>query len=209
MTNPDIAARHAEIVGKPPRTVAVERDAIIEEVRAATSRLRADLFGDPNPLPDAHIPAIMFTMQPYGRIWERIMAMSMQLLGPDCTLPRREQKLVILRIGWLLQAPFEWGEHVKQAHAMGIGPDLVERIAAEGSAAAGWTPLEAAVLKATEELHGTAMIGEETWEALSAQLSPQQIFELIVLVGQFTTVAYFQNAMRIALEHGSEGLFAR
>jgi len=36
------------------------------------------------------IPKIMFTMQPFGKVWERLMAMSMQLLGPEALLPRRE-----------------------------------------------------------------------------------------------------------------------
>lgn len=209
MTTPDIAARHAAILDAAQRTLPVDRSAILPEVREATTRLRADLFGDSTPLPDDRIPSIMFTMQPYGCIWERLIGMSMQLLGPECKLPRREQKLAILRTAWLLQAPYEWGEHVTQAHALGISPAETEAIATHGADAACWTKLEGAVLRACEELHCDAMLSTQTWDALAEGLSNEQIFELIVLIGQFTTVAYFQNAMRIDPEHGHDGLAAR
>lgn len=205
----DIAAREAAITGQPSRIPDVDRAAALDDVRDATNRLRADLFPGAPQLTDDQIPEIMFTMQPFGKVWELLMAMSMQLLGPAATLPRREQKLAILRTAWLLQAPYEWGEHGKQARAMGFTAEELEAVAGEGSTAARWTPLEAAVLRACEELQADAMLSEATWDALATSFSVEQIFELIILVGQFTKVAFFQNAMRLPLEQGNAGLAFR
>ncbi len=209
MSAESIGAREARITGQPTRLPDIDKQAVLEEVRDATSRLRADLFPGAPELSDEQIPEIMFTMQPFGKVWERLMAMSMQLLGPAATLPRREQKLAILRTGWLLQAPYEWGEHGKQARAMGFTAEELETVAAEGSSAACWTPHEAAVLRACEELHADAMLSDATYDALAAEFSVEQIFELLVLVGQFTTVAFFQNALRVPLEAGNPGLAFR
>ena len=107
-------------------------------MRDATDRLRADLFPGAPKMTDEQIPEIMFTMQPFGKVWERLMAMSMQLLGPEALLPRREQKLAILRTAWLLMAPYEWGEHGGQAKAMGFTTKEMQRIADEGSASPAW-----------------------------------------------------------------------
>ena len=53
------------------------------------------------------------------------------------------------------------------------------------------------------------MISDPVWGVLSRQLDEKQLFELLVLVGQFTTVAYFQNALRLRVAPGNIGLRAR
>src|SRR5206468_1793784 len=60
-------------------------------------------------------------------------------------LSDREQELVILRTAWLCKVPFIWGEHVRLAHAAGMTAEEIERVTV-GSAAAGWTEHEAALL---------------------------------------------------------------
>lgn len=115
---------------------------------------------------------------------------------------------MVLRVAWLWQAPYEWGEHVKLAKAAGITSEEIERVTA-GSAAPGWDDHEAALLRAAEELCADAMISDATWAVLAQRLDEQQLFELPVLVGQFTNVAYFQNALRLRLESHNPGLHAR
>jgi hypothetical protein len=53
------------------------------------------------------------------------------------------------------------------------------------------------------------MISDATWEMLAKRLDEKQLFELAVLVGQFTTVAYFQNSLRLRLSEDNKGLRAR
>lgn len=52
-------------------------------------------------------------------------------------------------------------------------------------------------------------ISDQTWAVLEKSFAHAQIFELCVLVGQFTNVAYFQNSFRFRLEEGNRGLSAR
>ena len=53
------------------------------------------------------------------------------------------------------------------------------------------------------------MIGDGTWTELAQQFDEQQLVELLIVIGQFTATAYFQNALRLRLETGNEGLNAR
>ena len=204
-----IREREAELLGKPPRVETVDREARAEEILAATDRLRSSLFGDVPRLSIEQVPQIMVTMLPFGSLWERIMAMSMAVMGPDSRLSKREQKLAILRTGWLQLAPFEFGEHVRQAKELGFTTDEIERITSQGSAAAEWDDHERAILQCAEELHANSYVGDKTWDVLARHLDTPQIFELIVLIGQFTLVAYFQNSLRIRLEHNNGGLASR
>jgi alkylhydroperoxidase family enzyme len=97
---------------------------------------------------------------------------------------------------------------VRIGRDLGLTEAEIERVT-EGSSAEGWSEHERALLSAVEELHDDAMIGDETWSVLSRSMTETQLFELTVLVGQFTTVAYWQNALRLPLGKGSAGLKAR
>jgi 4-carboxymuconolactone decarboxylase len=65
------------------------------------------------------------------------------------------------------------------------------------------------VLQAAEELRERVMVSDATWAKLAEQLDDRQMFELMALIGQFTTIAYVQNSLRLRLEPGNAGLSAR
>jgi alkylhydroperoxidase family enzyme len=209
ISDAEIAARQELILGHPQRMRPLERNE--ETVALAMDywrKLRRSITGkDEEPGPADKIPAIHFTMLRHPGLWEQITALSVQLSGRG-QLSVRERELVILRTGWLCQAPFEWGEHVKFGKSMGITGEEVERVTV-GSSAPDWDEHERALMRAVEELHTEQMISDDTWEMLSRRLSDTQLFELTVLVGQFTTVAYWQNSLRIPLGEGNVGLAAR
>lgn len=203
-----IDARHEEILGQPPRMLPLDRESVAEEVQAATALLRGGVVGATAPLPLDAIPEIMFVMCRFPDIWQKIMDLTLEIQGPKSQLSVRDRKLAILRIGWLCQAPYEFGEHVNQSKRAGFTTEEIERIIV-GSAAPEWDPHERAILRAAEELNEDAMIGDETWATLSERLSEQQLVELLVIVGQFTATAYFQNALRLRLEPSNRGLETR
>ena len=120
----------------------------------------------------------------------------------------RDRKIAILRTGWLCAAPYEFGEHVAQAKGLGFTAEEIDAITL-GSSATVWDDHERSVLKAVEELHENAMVGDQTWSELAARFDEAQLFELLILIGQFTATAYFQNSLRLRLEAGNAGLAAR
>ena len=200
-----IARRHAEVLGQPPRVAPLDRESVAHEVQAATARLRGGVVGDSTPPPLDAIPEIMFTMQRYPDLWQRIMDLTLQIQGPGAVLPMRDRKLAILRTGWLAQAPYEFGEHVGQARRLGFTDEEIHRVTL-GSDAPGWSDHERAVLRAVEESVGSAMVSDETWATLAATLNDQQLVELLILIGQFYATAIFQNSLRLRLERKNPGL---
>lgn len=155
----------------------------------------------------AQLPEIIRTMLRHPRLFAAHADIGIQLLGHG-TLSPRLRELAVLRIGWLCRAPYEWGEHVHVAKSAGLTSAEIDRIT-EGAAAPGWDELERAVLTAVDELHGDAMISDATWAALAARLDERQLIELPILVGQYQTVAYYQNSLRLRLHEGNGGLGAR
>jgi alkylhydroperoxidase family enzyme len=199
--------REQLIVGKPPRMPPLVGDEVTKSAMILTARLRKAALPGAPPLAVSEMPEIMTTLMCHPDLWERVALLSIQLLGHGA-LARRDAELAILRTAWLCQAPYEWGEHVVQGKNAGVTAKEIGRIIA-GSSARGWSAHDRAILRAVEELHDDAMITDATWRRLAKRLDHKQLFELLVLIGQFTSVAYFQNAVRLRLPAKNLGLSAR
>ena len=126
----------------------------------------------------------------------------------DCEMDIRDRELAILRIAWLSQAPFEWGSHVKIAKRNGITAQEIERVI-EGSSAPGWSKRDRAIVRSMEELEADSMITDDTWADLREFYNDKKLIELVILAGQYKTVAYYQNSLRLPLPEGNMGLLAR
>jgi alkylhydroperoxidase family enzyme len=126
----------------------------------------------------------------------------------DCEMSIRDRELAILRVAWLSQAPFEWGAHVKIAKRNGISAGEIESVI-EGAAAPSWSERDRAILQAIEELHFDSMICDDTWVGLQQFFGDKKLIELLILAGQYKTVAYYQNSLRLPLPDGNKGLLAR
>ena len=107
-------------------------------------------------------------------------------------LPARDRELLILRVAWTTGCRFEWAYHEPLVRQMGMTDDELHGIL-EGPEAACWGVHDAALLRAADELHAQAEIGDATWAVLRATYDDLQLIEVPVVVGQYTLVAYFNN----------------
>ena len=75
----------------------------------------------------------------------------------------------------------------------------------EGPDAEGWDPFEAAILRAVDELHADAMIGDSTWKTLAERYDRQQLMDLVFTVGQYNLVSMALNTLGVQLDEGIPG----
>lgn len=115
------------------------------------------------------------------------------------SLSLREREMLILRIGWLCRAPYEWTQHVQIALRAGLTEDEIARIAA-GPDAPGWSAHEAALLRAADELHRDACIGDATWRTLAASYGAEQLMDVVFTVGQYTLVSMALNSFGVEID---------
>jgi 4-carboxymuconolactone decarboxylase len=146
---------------------------------------------------------IFTTLVRHRRLFRRWSAFGGVLLTG--LLPARDRELMILRTGWLCQAPYEWGQHVRLARAAGISDEEIQRVVA-GPDAPGWTAFEATLLRATDELHADACIADATWEELARSYTVEQLIEVPMLVGHYHLVSFTLNSLGIQREPGVPGL---
>ena len=120
------------------------------------------------------------------------------------TLPPRERELLILRIGWLCNAEYEWGQHVRMGEVAGLTDHDIERIAI-GPSAEGLNDNDRLLLTAVDELHAHAMISTETWNALAKIYDQHQMMDLVFTVGQYNLVSMALNSFGVQLDEGLDG----
>ena len=94
-------------------------------------------------------------------------------MGDTSTLVPWEREILILRIGWLCQAEYEWGQHVWYGGQAGLTDQEMARIK-QGPDAEGWSAFDASLVRAVDELHAHAFITDTTWAALTARYTTQQ-----------------------------------
>jgi 4-carboxymuconolactone decarboxylase len=185
------------VTGAAPRIVPLTEQELSDDAR---SLLELPLQGHGH---SAASPFLMTVVRHPG-LYRRYAPFAGKLLVAG-KLPSRDRELAILRCAWLCTAPYEWGEHVRIAHSVGISPSDVERVKG-GSADSRWSPHERAVLEATEQLHSGAHISDLTWQTLAQKYDERQLIELPMLIGGYQMIAYVQNALQVPLPAGSAGL---
>jgi alkylhydroperoxidase family enzyme len=146
---------------------------------------------------------IFRTLANHPDLMRRWLVFANHVLGKS-TLAPRERELVILRIGCLCQAGYEWGQHVLIAREAGM-TDAEIRSARTGPSTPGLSDLDRLLLQATDELHADAHITDATWQALSALLTPQQMMDLVFTVGQYNLVSMALNSFGVQPDPGLPG----
>ena len=63
-----------------------------------------------------------------------------------------------------------------------------------------WDELDAALLRAVDELIGDGTITEETWAVLARELDTQQLLDVIYTVGAYETLAWMMRAFDLDID---------
>ncbi len=129
-----------------------------------------------------------------ARSWSRFAG---YILGGQ-SLPARDREILILRIGWLNQAPYEWEQHVRIGKAAGLTDDEIDRISKGPKA--GWDKHEAALIQAADDLREKSVVSDETWKQLSERYSIEQMMDAVFTIGQYNLVSWALNSFGVPLD---------
>ena len=147
--------------------------------------------------PDLNIFRMMANAETAFRPWLRFGAALLSDLELDPLL----RELAILRVARLTpHADYEWVQHAGIARAVGATDEQVaalERGDAEADCFAG---VEQLVLRFTTEVVHDARASDDTLASLSAELSPREIVELLMVIGQYMMVARVMATTHMELD---------
>jgi alkylhydroperoxidase family enzyme len=115
------------------------------------------------------------------------------------TLTPRQRELLILRVAAVRDAEYEWEQHVILAEEAGIDEQEIARVRL-GADTPGWSPHEAAMLRAVDELVADALVSDATWSALAESMEDQQLMDLVFTVGAYDLLAMAFRSFGIELD---------
>lgn len=114
-------------------------------------------------------------------------------------LPARDRELIILRVGFLCRAGYEWAQHSRLGKQAGLTDDEIARIKI-GPSSLEWDPRDRLLLEATDELIRNYFIGDATWKLLKTLFDDRQCADLVYVIGHYTQVCMILNTFGIQLD---------
>jgi alkylhydroperoxidase family enzyme len=119
------------------------------------------------------------------------------------TLPADLREAVVLRIGFLNGAAFEWAAHEPIGRRAGLDDARLAALRAPDAAAdPGWTPLQRAALALTDASTRGVAVPDEVFAAVRAELDDRALVELVALVAGYAMVSRFLVAFDVAPGEG-------
>jgi alkylhydroperoxidase family enzyme len=116
-------------------------------------------------------------------------------------LPVRLREFVVLRTAYLMNCPYELGQHRDVARTAGLSGDEINAITSESDwQEAHFSPVELAVLHLTTELLTTRSVSTEVFDQVHTALGSEATVELLMVIGRYAGLALMLNALQVDLD---------
>jgi alkylhydroperoxidase family enzyme len=182
-----------------PRIEPVDLDRLDADQRAA---LEPFLAADGGKVGGGRVLNIFRTLAHAPKALTAFLGWGSYILSKRNALSARNRELVILRTGYNCRSGYEWTQHKRIGLDCELSEDEIERIKT-GPDAAGWSDLDRAMLRATDDLTDHHFVSDAAWAAL-APLGDKGRMDLVFTVGQYTQVSMILNSFGIQVEEGWE-----
>lgn len=114
---------------------------------------------------------------------------------PGGKLPRRQTELIILRIATNRECDYEYAHHARIGRKVGVTKDELANI--RDAQWSGWSARERAIFIAIDELGSNRDIADATWTELAKHLNEPELIELLLLSGQYESLATTLMTLRV------------
>ncbi len=142
---------------------------------------------------------IFRTMAHAETCFRPLLRLGSAILGGQ-RLDARLRELAILRVAALSKARYEWEQHVPIARAAGVRAEQIAALERGEASGEEFSPLERAVLDFTTEVVEQVRASEVTFGRLAAELSAQEIVELLVAIGFYMMIARIAETVDVDLD---------
>jgi alkylhydroperoxidase family enzyme len=123
------------------------------------------------------------------------------LLDKDSPLSMKEREIIILRVTANKNCEYEWGVHVSVfSKAAGLSEEQVVATRLSDSEVEVWSTEESLLVKCVDEICNHAQIQEDTYALFQEQWNLEQQLEILALCGNYHTVSFVANTVRIPME---------
>jgi alkylhydroperoxidase family enzyme len=131
--------------------------------------------------------------EPYLRVGAAVLG--------ELALDPKLRELAILQVAKQSDAEYEWVQHVAIGRQAGLSADQVGAVErGEIASAAALGEVERAVLGFTAEVVAGPRVGDAAFDAVASALSPREIVELLLTIGQYLMLARLMTALELEID---------
>jgi alkylhydroperoxidase family enzyme len=152
--------------------------------------------------PTGEVLGVFGTLAHNPRLLKRFNLLGSAFIGHG-RISGRQRELMILRVGALAGAEYEFGQHVLFARREGVTDVEIARLLADDIAE--WEAPERHLLQAAEEICADDEISDATFAALRETFDDGQLLEILLLVGFYRMVSGFLNSAGVMIDAGVPG----
>ena len=121
------------------------------------------------------------------------------ILG-ELELDPKLRELAILQVASLSEAQYEWVQHAAIGRQVGLSDEQIAAVERGDHQAGCFDEVQRAVLAMTAEVVRGPRVGDETYAAVAAHLSPREIVELLLTAGSYLMLARVMTALEIDVD---------
>jgi len=157
-------------------------------------------------MPGDEEPIALFRL--YARnlpLTEALHAWGSYQLSRRLSLGLRDREILIDRTCARCGCEYEWGVHIARfTPRAGLTRAQISSLTHGSSADTCWTTdRDRLLLDAADALHTDHDIDDTLWELLSAEFSPEQLLDLLMLCGWYHAISFTARATRLTPEPGT------
>jgi alkylhydroperoxidase family enzyme len=119
-------------------------------------------------------------------------------------LPIRLREFVVLRTAYLMDSPYELGQHRDVARTAGLSRDEINAITSGSDwQEAHFSPVELAVLHLTSELVTTQSVSAAVFDQVHRALGSEATVEVLMVISRYAGLALMLNALDVDLDESA------
>jgi AhpD family alkylhydroperoxidase len=113
----------------------------------------------------------------------------------------RLRELVTLRTAYLMECPYELGQHRDVAQTAGVSAGEIKAVTSESDwQESHFDPVELALLHLTTELLTTRNVSAELFDQVRTALGPEATVEVLMVINRYAGLALMLNALDVDLD---------
>jgi alkylhydroperoxidase family enzyme len=121
------------------------------------------------------------------------------------SLPDRIREIAIVRTARISGGEYEWVQHVRMSRASEWLTDEELEALEVGPDDPSWSPEDAAVVRAVDEMVRDRRVMDTTWNALAERFDRAQLIDLVFTVGTYDMHAMAFSVLGLELEPDMDG----
>jgi AhpD family alkylhydroperoxidase len=119
-------------------------------------------------------------------------------------VPVRLRELVVLRTAYLMDCPYELGQHRDVARAAGVSSAEIKAVTSESNwETAYFDAVELALLRLTTQLLTTRGVSAEVFDEVHTALGSEATVEILMVIGRYSGLALMLNALEVDLDESA------